>query len=74
MAPPWQSVPRARVATPRESVVSNTDADEFGANLSLSRDGETLAIGASLESSGATGIGGDRSDDSVLESGAVYLY
>ncbi len=54
---------------------SNTEAyDEFGSSLSLSRDGRLLAIGARGEDSGATGIDGDQSDNSVTESGAVYLF
>jgi hypothetical protein len=54
---------------------SNTDfADGFGWAVSLSTDGNTLAVGAILEGSGATGINGDQSDNSAPESGAVYVY
>ena len=54
---------------------SNTEAyDEFGSTLSLSRDGRLLAIGARGEDSGATGIDGDQTDNSVAEAGAVYLF
>ncbi len=54
---------------------SNTEAyDEFGSTLSLSRDGRLLAIGARGEDSGATGIDGDQTDNSVTEAGAVYLF
>jgi hypothetical protein len=54
---------------------SNTGAvDVFGASIALSGDGLTLAVGAYLEDSNATGIGGDQDDDSVNQSGAVYLY
>ena len=54
---------------------SNTEAyDEFGSTLSLSRDGRLLAIGARGEDSGATGIDGDQSDNSIAEAGAVYLF
>ncbi|NIW25308.1 MAG: hypothetical protein GWN29_12475, partial [Gammaproteobacteria bacterium] len=53
----------------------NTEAyDEFGSTLSLSRDGRLLAIGARGEDSGATGIDGDQTDNSVTEAGAVYLF
>lgn len=34
----------------------------------------TLAVGAYHEDSVATGIGGEQSDDSALEAGAVFLY
>ncbi len=54
---------------------ANTEAyDEFGSSVSLSRDGHLLAIGARGEDSGATGIDGDQTDNSVDESGAVYLF
>jgi hypothetical protein len=54
---------------------SNTQAyDEFGGSVALSRDGRTLAVGARGEDSGATGINGNQADNSVDESGAVYLF
>ena len=54
---------------------SNTDADDFfGDEVSLSADGNTLAVGARNETSGATGINGDQADNSVDIAGAVYLY
>jgi hypothetical protein len=52
---------------------SNTDADDsFGRSVALS--GDTLAVGASLEDSAATGIDGDQSDNSATNAGAVYVY
>ncbi|CDN89926.1 Integrin alpha beta-propellor repeat-containing protein [Hydrogenophaga intermedia] len=48
--------------------------DRFGISLALSADGQTLAIGADQESSAATGIGGNPSDNSKSASGAVYLF
>ncbi|VAW69220.1 Streptococcal hemagglutinin protein, partial [hydrothermal vent metagenome] len=54
---------------------SNTEAnDYFGIALSLSADGNTLAVGAEREASNASGIDGDQNDNSVVASGAVYLY
>ncbi|MEM6274949.1 MAG: integrin [Myxococcota bacterium] len=54
---------------------SEPDAgDLFGSDVSLSSDGESLAVGATNEDSGASGINGDDSDNSVASSGAVYLY
>ena len=54
---------------------SNTDAvDYFGSALSLSTDGNTLAVGAKGESSAATGINGDQTDNSADNSGAVYIF
>ena len=54
---------------------SNTDPhDEFGGSVALSRDGNTLAIGARLEDSSATGINGNQEDNSSSNSGAVYVF
>jgi len=54
---------------------SNTEMfDEFGSSIGISADGSLIAVGAYLEDSGATGVGGDQSDNSVPESGAVYLF
>jgi len=50
------------------------EGDQFGFALALSRDGNTLAVGAPLESSSATGINGKQADDSAFSSGAVYVY
>jgi hypothetical protein len=53
---------------------SNTGNDDFGGSVSLSDDGNTLAVGADDESSNATGINGDQSDNSADRSGAVYVF
>jgi hypothetical protein len=54
---------------------SNTEADDcFGCSLALSADGNTLAVGARLEASNATGINGNQSDNSAWGSGAVYVF
>jgi hypothetical protein len=46
--------------------------DNFGASLALS--GATLAVGANLENSGATGINGDQLNSAAPDSGAVYVF
>jgi hypothetical protein len=52
---------------------SNTGADDhFGASVALS--GDTLAVGAFLENSGARGVGGDQNDNQAPNSGAVYVF
>jgi hypothetical protein len=52
---------------------SNTDStDGFGVSVALA--GDTLAVGAHLEDSTATGIDGDQSDNSSANSGAVYVF
>ncbi|MDH3429531.1 MAG: cadherin-like beta sandwich domain-containing protein [Gammaproteobacteria bacterium] len=52
---------------------SNTDAgDEFGSAIAI--DGNSLLVGAPLEDSVATGVGGDQTGNDSIDSGAVYLY
>ncbi len=54
---------------------SNTGAlDRFGSSVSLSGDGNTLAVGAIGESSAATGIGGNQTDNTAPDAGAVYVF
>lgn len=48
--------------------------DEFGANVMLSDDGRTVAVGVRLEDGGIPGIDGDQADNSVRDSGAVFVY
>ena len=48
--------------------------DRFGVSLSLSSDGTFLAVGASAESSVATGVNGDQYDNSESSCGAVYMF
>jgi hypothetical protein len=56
-------------------IASNPDSqDRFGDSLSLSGDGNTLAVAAPNEDSNATGIGGDQSNNSLTNSGAVYIF
>ena len=47
--------------------------DQFGANVSLSADGNTLAVGAPNEDSAATGIDGSQGEGAT-NSGAVYVF
>lgn len=54
---------------------SNGEAgDEFGWDLALSDDGNTLAVGADGEDSAATGINGNQADNSALNAGAAYVF
>jgi len=50
------------------------DGDQFGFSLSLSDDGNTLAVGANAEDSNATGINGNQQDNSMQSAGAAYLF
>ena len=54
---------------------ANTEAyDEFGGSVAASRDGGTFLAGARGEDSGARGVNGNQNDNSVDESGAVYVF
>jgi hypothetical protein len=54
---------------------SNMDAsDQFGTQVALSADGNTLAVAAPYEDSAATGVNGNQSDNSMPEAGAVYVF
>jgi hypothetical protein len=54
---------------------SNTGAnDELGHSVALSGDGNTLAVGAWGEASGATGVDGNQADDATIDAGAVYVF
>jgi hypothetical protein len=54
---------------------SNTQSsDKFGFALALSGDGNTLAVGATLEDSAARRINGDQADNAASSAGAVYVF
>ena len=54
---------------------SNSGAgDEFGTAVSLSGDGNSLAVGARFEDSNAKGVGGDQDNENASGSGAVYFF
>jgi len=50
------------------------DGDQFGFALSLSDDGNTIAVGANTEDSNAMGINGNQADNSMQSAGAVYVF
>lgn len=54
---------------------SNTESgDSFGSTVALNASGNTLAVGAWLEQSNATGIDGSQLDNSAVDAGAAYLF
>jgi hypothetical protein len=54
---------------------SNTEAyDEFGGAVAMSRNGRVFLAGARGEDSGSRGVNGDQNDNTVDESGAVYVF
>ena len=49
-------------------------SDHFGDTVSLSADGNTMAVAAHWQSSAAKGINGNESDTSIAQAGAVYVF
>lgn len=49
-------------------------SDRFGFVVSLSQDGNTLAVSAPFEASAAKGINGDQNDNSIPQAGAAYVF
>ncbi len=49
-------------------------SDRFGFSVALSGNGDRLAVGAPIESSNATGIGGAQNNNLADESGAAYVF
>jgi hypothetical protein len=50
------------------------DGDQFGFSMSLSDDGNTLAVGANAEDSNAKGVNGNQEDNSMQSAGAAYIF
>ncbi len=50
------------------------DEDKFGISVSLSGDGNTVAVGAFYESSDSNGINGDQTNNLANKSGAAYIF
>jgi hypothetical protein len=54
---------------------SNTDAgDWFGFRVTITSDGNIVAVGSLYEDSAATGIDSDGSDDAAMDAGAAYVF
>ena len=66
----WHSVDTAGFP----EVIDIGPNDWFGSRSALSGDGNTTALGASLEDSSGKGINGKQDDDAAPESGAVYVF
>ncbi|PUA29414.1 MAG: hypothetical protein B0W54_02160 [Cellvibrio sp. 79] len=51
-----------------------TLAGEFGGDVSVSHDGNTIAVGSYREASNSKGINGDQGDASAESAGAVFVF
>src|SRR6266853_1123393 len=72
----WSQQAYVKASNTGEAGVGNQPGkgDQFGFSIGLSADGNTLAVGAISEDSGAKGINGDQNDNSKQSSGAVYIF
>jgi hypothetical protein len=72
----WSQQAYIKASNTGEAAVGDQlgDGDQFGFSLGLSADGNTLAVGAIGEDSGAKGINGDQNDNSQQGAGAVYIF
>ena len=61
----WSQQAYLKASDPEEN-------DQFGASVSIS--GDTIVVGAANEDSNAIGINGDESDNSLMDSGAAYVF
>ncbi len=48
--------------------------DQFGGDVVLSADGDTLAVAARFEDSNATGVDGDPTNNTAVDAGAAYVF
>ena len=53
---------------------NSDEYDEFGTGVALTADGTMLAAASSGEDGGSKGADGDQSDNSVRDSGALYIF
>jgi hypothetical protein len=63
----WVQQAYVKASNPQQSA-------HFGQVVSLSADGNTMGVSAHFESSSAKGVNGTQNDDSIPESGAVYIF
>jgi hypothetical protein len=63
----WSQQAYVKASNPQASA-------QFGTSVALSADGNTLAIGASSESSAAMGINGMGNDTTMTAAGAAYVF
>ncbi len=72
----WTQQAYVKASNTGEAGTADTfgDGDQFGVSLTISDDGNTMAVTSLTEDSGATGINGNQNDNSVNSAGAVYVF
>jgi hypothetical protein len=72
----WMQQAYIKASNTGEAGTADTfgEGDQFGFSVTLSADGNTLAVGALTEDGGSAGINGNQADNSAQSAGAVYVY
>ena len=72
----WTQQAYVKASNTGEAGTADTfgDGDQFGVSLSISDDGNTLAVGALTEDSRSPGINGNQADNTANSAGAVYVF
>ena len=73
-ARPASAVRYLKASNPGEDDRLGVGNPLIGVTMGMSADGNTLAVSAPYEGSGATGVNGNQQDESAWESGAVYVF
>lgn len=68
----WRQQAYLKASNTGEPAGHYPNGDQFGTSVSIS--GDTLVVGAPFESSDATGVNGDGSDNSEPGAGAAYVF
>jgi hypothetical protein len=68
----WSQQAYLKASNAGASGFRNPNIDQFGISVAVS--GDTVVVGAYVESSNATGVDGDQSDNSAFSSGAAYVF
>ncbi len=68
----WSQQAYLKASNTGGGILGDPNGDRFGHSVALS--GDTVVVGAPNESSSATGVNGDESDNSALASGAAYVF
>lgn len=73
----WSHEAYVKASNPDGSAVLDSPlitGDSFGYAVALSDAGDVLVVGAWAEDSAAAGLGGDQADNSLVNSGAAYVF
>ena len=73
-ARPASAVRYLKASNPGEDDRLGVGNPLIGVTMAMSADGNTLAVSAPYEGSGATGVNGNQQDESAWDSGAVYVF